>query len=269
MIFVLALIGFGAKAGLVPFHVWLPEAHPAAPSHVSALMSGVMIKMGLYGILRVVSFIGPPAPWWGVSLGALGLLTALVGDLAGAVPARYEASAGLLQHRKHGSDRLGLGVGLLGSATGQTPVVVLGISAGLLHIWNHALMKCLMFFAAGSVLHGTGTKDLEKLGGIAKRMPWTGVTMIIGAVAVAALPPLNGFVSKWLLYLSLMKCGLTTGGGRLDSLARGRPPRPGWRPGGDCVRASHGNRRSWVRREAMPPATRTNPRPGCSPRCCS
>jgi hydrogenase-4 component B len=214
LIFVSALIGFGAKAGFVPFHVWLPEAHPAAPSHVSALMSGAMIKMGLYGLLRVVSFIGPPAPWWGLSLGALGLLTALVGISLALYQRDMKRVLAYSSIENMGLIGLAFGVGLFGSATGLSAVAVLGTSAGLLHIWNHALMKCLMFFAAGSVLHGTGTKDLEKLGGVAKRMPWTGVTMIIGAVAISALPPLNGFVSKWLIYLSLMKYGLTTGGGR-------------------------------------------------------
>ncbi len=214
VIFVSALIGFGAKAGLVPFHVWLPEAHPAAPSHVSALMSGVMIKMGIYGLLRVVSFIGPPVPWWGLSLGAMGLITALVGISLALYQRDMKRVLAYSSIENMGLIALALGVGLFGSATGQSAVAVLGISAGLLHIWNHALMKCLMFFAAGSVLHGTGTKDLEKLGGIAMRMPWTGVTMILGAVAISALPPLNGFVSKSLMYLSLMKYGLTTGGGR-------------------------------------------------------
>ena len=208
------MIGFGAKAGFVPFHVWLPEAHPAAPSHVSALMSGVMIKMGLYGLLRVVSFIGPPAPWWGLSLGALGLLTALVGISLALYQRDMKRVLAYSSIENMGLIGLALGVGLFGSATGQSAVAALGTSAGLLHIWNHALMKCLMFFAAGSVLHGTGTKDLEKLGGVAKRMPWTGVAMIIGAVAISALPPLNGFVSKWLMYLSLMKYGLATSGGR-------------------------------------------------------
>ena len=121
LIFVLALIGFGAKAGFVPFHVWLPEAHPAAPSHVSALMSGVMIKMGLYGLLRVLTFLGPPAPWWGLTLAALGLLTALVGDLAGPGAARREARAGLLQHREHGADRPGPGRGLCGARPAACP----------------------------------------------------------------------------------------------------------------------------------------------------
>lgn len=214
VIFVLALIGFGAKAGFVPFHVWLPEAHPAAPSHVSALMSGVMIKMGVYGLLRVVSFIGPPAPWWGLSLAALGLLTAVVGISLALYQRDMKRVLAYSSIENMGLIGLALGVGLFGSASGLPVVAGLGTAAALLHIWNHALMKGLMFFAAGSVLHATGTKDLENLGGLAKRMPTTGVAMMIGAVAISALPPLNGFVSKWLLYLSLMKYGLATTGGR-------------------------------------------------------
>jgi hydrogenase-4 component B len=209
LIFVLALIGFGAKAGLVPFHVWLPEAHPAAPSHVSALMSGVMIKIGLYGMLRLVTFLGPPDPWWGLILAGLGLLTGLVGVALALYQRDVKRVLAYSSIENMGLIALALGVGLWGTASGQTPVAVLGITAGLLHVWNHALMKGLMFFAAGSVLHGTGTKDMEKLGGLMKRMPWTACAMMVGAVAIAALPPLNGFVSEWLMYLSLLKSGFT------------------------------------------------------------
>jgi hydrogenase-4 component B len=214
LIFVLALIGFGAKAGFVPFHVWLPEAHPAAPSHVSALMSGVMIKMGLYGILRVLTFLGPPAPWWGLTLSALGLLTAIIGISLALQQRDMKRVLAYSSIENMGLIGLALGVGLWGWASSMPALAVLGMTAGFLHIWNHALMKGMMFFAAGSVLHGTGTKDMEKLGGLMKRMPWTGGAMMIGAVAIAALPPLNGFVSKWLIYLSLMKWGFATNDGR-------------------------------------------------------
>jgi len=214
LIFVLALIGFGAKAGFVPFHVWLPEAHPAAPSHVSALMSGVMIKMGLYGILRVLTFLGPPAPWWGLTLAVVGLLTAIVGISLALSQRDIKRMLAYSSIENMGLIGLALGVGLWGWASRIPAVAVLGMTAGVLHIWNHALMKGLMFFAAGSVLHGTGTKDMEKLGGLMKRMPWTGGGMMLGAVAIAALPPLNGFVSKWLMYLSLTKSGFAAQGGR-------------------------------------------------------
>jgi hydrogenase-4 component B len=214
VIFVLALIGFGAKAGFVPFHVWLPDAHPAAPSHVSALMSGVMIKMGLYGLLRVLTFLGPPAPWWGLTLVGLGLLTGLVGVALALSQRDVKRVLAYSSIENMGLIGLALGLGLWGQASGHGVVAVLGTAAGLLHVWNHALMKGLMFLGAGSVLHGTGTKDMEKLGGLMKRMPWTAAAMMFGAVAVAALPPLNGFVSEWLMYLGLIESGMATGGDR-------------------------------------------------------
>jgi formate hydrogenlyase subunit 3/multisubunit Na+/H+ antiporter MnhD subunit len=212
LIFVLAVVGFGAKAGFVPFHVWLPEAHPAAPSHVSALMSGVMIKLGLYGVLRFLTFLGEPAPWWGPTLAGLGLVTGLVGVALGLQQRDMKRVLAYSSIENVGLIGLALGVGLWGRAAALPVVAVLGTAAGLLHIWNHTLMKGLMFFAAGSVLHATGTKDVEKLGGLMKRMPWTAGAMTAGAVAMAALPPLNGFVSEWLMYLGLMRCGFATGG---------------------------------------------------------
>lgn len=210
LIFVLALIGFGAKAGFVPFHVWLPEAHPAAPSHVSALMSGVMIKMGLYGLLRVLSFLGPPAAWWGLTLLFLGLVTALVGVALALSQRDVKRVLAYSSIENMGLIGLALGVGLWAKAGGVPVVAALGTIAALLHVWNHALMKGLMFLAAGSVLHGTGTRDMERLGGLMRRMPWTGAAMMAGAVAISGLPPMNGFVSEWLMYLSLMKRGLAT-----------------------------------------------------------
>jgi hydrogenase-4 component B len=212
VIFLLALVGFGTKAGLVPLHVWLPEAHPAAPSHVSAVLSGVMIKMGLYGILRVVLLLGGPLYWWGPLLMGIGLAGGLIGislalsqrDLKRALAYSSVENVGLIT--------LGLGIGLWGWATGRPAVAVLGLGGGLLHVWNHAMMKGVMFLSAGSVLHSTGTKDIEQLGGILKRMPRTGTLMIVGAVAIAGLPPLNGFVSEWLLYLGLLEGGLRSTG---------------------------------------------------------
>ncbi|MFO0965345.1 MAG: proton-conducting transporter membrane subunit, partial [Gemmataceae bacterium] len=218
LVFGAALIGFGAKAGFVPFHVWLPEAHPAAPSHVSALMSGVMIKMGLYGLLRVLTFLGAPAPWWGATLASLGLLTALVGVALALSQRDIKRVLAYSSIENIGLIALALGLGLWGWANHLPALAALAVTAGLLHIWNHSLMKGLMFFAAGSVLHGAGTKDMEKLGGLLRRMPWTGGLMIAGAVAIAALPPLNGFVGKWLLYLGLFHAGLDTDSGNLSAL---------------------------------------------------
>ena len=174
LIFVLALIGFGAKAGFVPFHVWLPEAHPAAPSHVSALMSGVMIKMGLYGLLRVLTFLGAPAPWWGLSLASLGLLTALVGISLAVQQRDVKRVLAYSSIENMGLIGMALGVSLWCAASAMPAVAAVAMAAGLFHIWNHALMKSLMFLAAGGVLHATGTRDMEKLGGLMKKMPWTG-----------------------------------------------------------------------------------------------
>src|SRR5439155_5052023 len=147
LIFVFALVGFGAKAGLVPFHVWLPEAHPAAPSHVSALMSGVMIKMGLYGMLRIWTFLGQPAPWWGLTLAGLGLLTGLVGIALALSQRDVKRVLAYSSIENMGLIALALGVGLWGWASHIPEVAALATTAALLHIWNHALMKGLMFFA--------------------------------------------------------------------------------------------------------------------------
>jgi formate hydrogenlyase subunit 3/multisubunit Na+/H+ antiporter MnhD subunit len=212
-VFVLALIGFGTKAGLVPFHVWLPEAHPAAPSHVSALMSGVMIKMGLYGFLRIITFLGPPASWLGLTLAIMGLLTAIVGIALAGQQRDMKRVLAYSSIENIGLIVLALGIGFWGQTTHRPDVAALGMTAALLHTWNHALMKGLLFLAAGSVLHGTGTKDMERLGGVLRRMPWTGTAFIIGAVAIAALPPLNGFTGKWLLYLGLIQGGKEQGHG--------------------------------------------------------
>jgi formate hydrogenlyase subunit 3/multisubunit Na+/H+ antiporter MnhD subunit len=208
VVFMLGLVGFGTKAGLVPFHVWLPEAHPAAPSHVSALMSGVMIKIGLYGILRLLTFLGPPQMWWGPTLAGLGLVTAVVGIALACHQRDLKRVLAYSSIENIGLIALSLGMALWGLAGGKPELAVLGMTAGLLHIWNHALMKGLMFFTAGSVLHATGTKDMEKLGGLMRKMPWTASAMVVGAVAISALPPLNGFVSKWLMYMGLMRYGI-------------------------------------------------------------
>jgi len=208
VLFVLALVGFGTKAGLVPLHVWLPEAHAAAPSHVSALMSGVMIKMGVYGLLRTLTFIGPPPQWWGVTLAAAGAVTAVVGIALATYQRDIKRVLAYSSVENVGLIILALGVGLWGAAAGRPAVAALGATACLLHVWNHAAMKGLMFFAAGSVVHATGTRDMERLGGLMRRMPWTGTVMVVGAVAIAALPPLNGFTGKWLLYLGLAEWGL-------------------------------------------------------------
>ncbi len=212
VIMVLALVGFGTKAGMVPLHIWLPEAHPAAPSHVSALMSGIMIKLGLYGILRVMMFLGPPAAWWGPFLVAIGFGGALLGIAFALFQRDMKRVLAYSSIENMGLIFLALGLGLWGLTRHHMGVAALGFAGAFLHVWNHSLMKGLMFLGAGSVLHGAGGRDMEQLGGLMKRMPRTGVALAVGAVAIAALPPLNGFVSEWLIYLALLRGGLGSSG---------------------------------------------------------
>ena len=209
LLFLLAIIGFGTKAGFMPLHVWLPEAHPAAPSHVSALMSGVTIKMGIYGLVRVLTFLGPPPLWWGWLLVSIGLSSGILGVLFAL--AQHDLKRLLAYHSVEniGIIALGLGVGLLGIREGSPALVVLGFGGGLLHVANHAVFKSLLFLGAGAVLHGTGTREIDQLGGLLKRMPWTAFTFLIGAVAISGLPPLNGFVSEFLIYLGAFGGGIS------------------------------------------------------------
>ena len=201
VLFLLAVAGFGSKAGFAPFHVWLPEAHPAAPSHVSALMSGVMIKTGIYGLIRVLTFLGPPPLWWGWFLIGIGLTSGVLGVLFAL--AQHDLKRLLAYHSVEnvGIIALGLGVGLLGVSTNSPALTVLGFAGGLLHVVNHALFKGLLFLGAGAVMHGAGTGEIDHLGGLLKRMPHVGIAFLIGAVAISGLPPLNGFVSEFLIYM--------------------------------------------------------------------
>ena len=201
ILFLLAVVGFGTKAGFIPMHVWLPEAHPAAPSHVSAVMSGVMIKTGIYGLLRMLTLLGPPPAWWGWTLVAMGVVSGVLGVLYAL--SQHDLKRLLAYHSVEniGIIALGLGVGVLGISYGNPAMAALGFTGGLLHVVNHALFKSLLFLGAGSVLHATGTGELDRLGGLLKRMPVTGATFLIGAAAISGLPPLNGFVSEFLIYL--------------------------------------------------------------------
>jgi hydrogenase-4 component B len=203
--FFLALIGFGSKAGFWPVHIWLPDAHPAAPSHVSALMSGVMIKMGIYGLLRTLTFLGPPPGWWGGFVIAIGDISGVAGVLQALD--QHDLKRLLAYHSVEniGIIALGIGLGLLGQSQGNTTVAFLGYSGGLLHVLNHGLFKGLLFKGAGSVLHGAGTRDIESLGGLYRRMPVTATTFLLGSAAISGLPPLNGFVSEWLIYVAAFR----------------------------------------------------------------
>ena len=204
-LFVMALIGFGTKAGFVPLHVWLPEAHPAAPSHVSAVMSGVMIKMGLYGLVRALTLLGPWQEWWGWVLLAIGLRSGLLGVLNAL--AQHDLKRLLAYHSVEnvGIIAMGFGLGIIAEVHGNHGAAMLAFAGGLLHVLNHATFKGLLFLGAGAVVHGAGTRHLEGLGGLLKKMPWTGATFIIGAVAISGLPPFNGFVSEFLIFLASIR----------------------------------------------------------------
>jgi hydrogenase-4 component B len=204
-VFVLALLAFGSKAGLVPLHVWLPRAHPAAPSHVSALMSGVMIKLGIYGLMRVNFDLlqGGPA-WWGGVLLVLGAVSALLGVLYALMEHDLKRLLAYHSVENIGIILIGLGAGSILHSSGLQALAMIGFVGALFHTVNHAIFKSLLFFAAGGVLQQTHTRNMERLGGLIKRMPQTAVCFLVGTAAIAALPPLNGFASEWLVFQSLL-----------------------------------------------------------------
>lgn len=209
IVFVLALLGFGAKAGMIPLHVWLPRAHPAAPSHASALMSGVMIKIGVFGILKVgVDLLGGDVLWWGVAVLALGAISSVLGVIYAL--AEHDIKRLLAYHSVEniGIIMMGIGTGMIGVATHQPLIAVLGLMAGLYHLVNHAVFKGLLFLGAGAVIYRLHTKDMDKMGGLARTMPWTSACFLIGALAISAIPPLNGFVSEWFTYQALFAAAL-------------------------------------------------------------
>ncbi len=198
--FLLALFGFGTKAGLVPLHVWLPEAHPAAPSPVSALMSGVMLKTAVYGVLRVTfDLLGAPQWWWGLVALALGLFSAFYGVLFAAVQTDMKRLLAWSSIENIGLVFTAFGITIVFHGVGLETLAALSLVALLYHCVNHAFMKSLLFLGTGAVLHATGERNLGRLGGLIHRMPWVAWLTLVGALAIAGLPPLNGFVSEWLL----------------------------------------------------------------------
>lgn len=203
---ILALLGAGSKAGLVPLHVWLPLAHPAAPSHVSALMSGVMTKVAVYGFIRIVfDLLGEPmAWWWGGLVLALGGITAVLGVLYALM--QHDLKRLLAYHTVEniGIIFIGLGLALAFQANHMYLSAALALTAALFHILNHSLFKSLLFLGTGAVLTATGERDMERLGGLIHPMPWTALAFLIGAAAISALPPLNGFVSEWLTFQAIL-----------------------------------------------------------------
>ncbi|MBI3629490.1 MAG: hydrogenase 4 subunit B, partial [Candidatus Rokubacteria bacterium] len=203
--FLLALVGFAAKAGLVPLHVWLPMAHPVAPSHVSALLSGVVIKMGVYGFIRVVvDLLGGGPIWWGGLVLAVGAVSALLGVLYALMEHDLKRLLAYHSVENIGIIFIGIGAGMIFQRYGLGTLAVLGFVGGLYHTINHACFKGLLFLGAGSVLHATHTRNMEAMGGLITRMPRTAVFFLIGAAAISALPPLNGFASEWLVFQALL-----------------------------------------------------------------
>ncbi len=218
LLFVLGLFAFGLKAGLMPLHVWLPSAHANAPSHVSALMSGVMLKMGIYGLVRFLGLIPNPPSLWGGVLLALGVVSAVAGVLFAL--GQHDLKRLLAYHsiENIGIIVMGLGIAMLGRAHGDPTLIALGLGAAILHTWNHGLFKALLFLGAGAVIHATGTRALDRLGGLARTMPWTTALFLVGALAICGLPPLNGFVSELLVYLGLA-AGVTAEGSTMSAPA--------------------------------------------------
>ncbi|MHB1486885.1 MAG: proton-conducting transporter transmembrane domain-containing protein [Acidimicrobiales bacterium] len=205
IVFVLALVGFGSKAGAVPLHVWLPKAHPEAPSPASALMSGAMVNLGIYGIVLVGDrLLGGGTAWWWLVVIAVGVISALFGALHAATSTDLKRLLAYSTADNMGLVLIGVGASGLFAATGHPAVAALGMVAALLVLVNHAAFKGSLFLSAGSVQVATGSRDLDRLGGLMRRMPVTGVVFIVGALSIAALPPLNGFVGEWLLFQSLL-----------------------------------------------------------------
>jgi hydrogenase-4 component B len=205
LVLILVLIGTGSKAGLVPLHVWLPLAHPAAPSHVSALMSGVMTKVAVYGFVRIIfDLLGPASWWWSILVIGLAGITCVLGVLSALM--QHDLKRLLAYHTVEniGIIFIGLGLALAFSAHGMQAPAALALAAALFHVFNHCLFKSLLFFGAGAVLNATGERDMEHLGGLIHNMPFTAFAFLTGCTAISALPPLNGFVSEWLTFQAIL-----------------------------------------------------------------
>ena len=204
LVFLLAFFGFGAKAGIVPLHIWLPRAHPAAPSHASALLSGVMIKTAVYGIIRLcVDLLGAPVWWWGFIVLLFGALSAVLGILYALNEQDLKRVLAYSSVENIGIILMGVGTGMVGMSIALPLLAVIGFLAALYHMINHAVFKGLLFMGAGAVIYRTHTHNMNEMGGLARLMPWTGLVFLTGAVAISAIPPLNGFVSEWFLYQAL------------------------------------------------------------------
>lgn len=203
LLFIFALVGFGTKAGIFPLHIWLPHAHPAAPSYISAIMSGVMIKTGIYGILRTITFLGTPPVWWGELLIVLGVVSAVVGILYAVMQHDLKRLLAYSSIENIGIIITGIGIGLMGITKGNLLITTLGLGGAIFHILNHAIFKSILFLCAGNLAHTVHTFSIDRLGGLIKKMPVTGTVFLVAAMAICGLPPLNGFISEWLVYIGL------------------------------------------------------------------
>lgn len=204
-LFLIFFIGFGLKAGFVPLHSWLPHAHPAAPSHVSGVMSGVIVKLGIYGIIRIISFLQSDYTLLGEIVVSISLFTGLYGIFNAAIHRDFKRMLAYCTIENIGIIGIGIGLGLIGVGTDSNVLFYLGFGGALLHVLNHSLFKSLLFFAAGSVYQQTHTRDMEKLGGLIKIMPKTALLFLIGAIAIGGIPPFNGFVSEFIIYSGLLE----------------------------------------------------------------
>ncbi len=209
-LFLIFFVGFGIKSGFVPLHTWLPYAHPAAPSHVSGVMSGVIVKLGIYGIFRVISFMKADFLILGEIVLTVSLLTGVYGILNAAIHRDFKQMLAYCTIENIGIVGIGIGLGLMGLGNGSTVLYYLGFGGALLHVLNHSLFKSLLFYSAGSVYQQTHTRDMNKLGGLIKKMPKTAVLFLIGSIAIGGIPPFNGFVSEFILYSGLLE-GMKTG----------------------------------------------------------
>jgi len=218
LFFFLAVLGFGLKAGVMPLHFWLPGAHANAPCHVSAMLSGVVLKTGIYGLVRWLSLLPDPPVAWGGLILTLGAVSGLLGVVFAI--GQHDLKRLLAYHSVEniGIILMGLGVAMIGRSTHHPEWVALGLAGCLLHVWNHSFFKSLLFLCAGAVVHGAHTRQIDRMGGLAKAMPWTAACFLIGAVAICGLPPLNGFVSEWFVYLGLLKTAISSEHGGMSAM---------------------------------------------------
>ena len=257
-VFALFFLGFGVKAGIIPFHVWLPEAHPAAPSSVSALMSAVLITAGVYGLVRVCAFgLGVPDVQWGLAFMFVGTLSAILGVLYALTQTDIKRLLAYSTIENAGIIVLGLGAGMLAAAYGHGALAALAVAASLMHVLNHAVFKGLLFLGAGSVVMATGTREIERFGGLLRRMPWTGLCFLVGAMAISGLPLLNGFASEWVTFQALLLGFVSRRSGPAGISARRRDARAHHRPGLGLLRAG-------VRHQLPGAAAEPRGRRGCT-----